>query len=234
LGEEEEKKMGAKFLGAAAAALLISITAVPGAFAQDGSDPSMAGAASAPAGAQPQVTQPDEGGVNWKGVGIGAGTVASNVVYIPVKLLYGILGGIGGGAGYLLTGGNQQVSDTIWRSSLGGDYIVTPDMITGKEPVHFSGPTETAPPPAPDADSGVAPLPPITSNAAPSSSALSSASIAPANAAPIRPMDSGTGPIREGGSTISGGASVGAGDAADGSGMAPAGKGDQFPATNIE
>ena len=45
-----------------------------------------------------QVEQPMEGGVNWKGVGVGAGTVAGNVLYMPAKLVYGILGGIAGGA----------------------------------------------------------------------------------------------------------------------------------------
>jgi hypothetical protein len=98
------------------------------------------------------VPQPDQGGVNWKGVGAGAGTLASNIFYIPAKLVYGILGGVAGGAGYALTGGNKQVADTIWRSSLGGDYVVTPDMVSGKEPVHFSGPTETSPPSQQSAD----------------------------------------------------------------------------------
>src|SRR5260370_1122738 len=76
------------------------------------------GAAKPPQG---QVPQPQSGGVDWKGVGVGAGTLGANVLYIPAKLVYGILGGIGGGAGYLLTGGNTQVSDTIWRSSQSAD-----------------------------------------------------------------------------------------------------------------
>jgi hypothetical protein len=74
---------------------------------------------------QPQVAQPSEGGVNWKGVGIEAGTVAGNVLYVPAKLVYGILDGITGGADYALTGGNKEVAETIWRSSLGGDYVIT-------------------------------------------------------------------------------------------------------------
>src|SRR5271156_4736226 len=74
-------------------------------------------------GTNPQVPQPQASpGVNWKGVGVGAGTVVGNIFYMPAKLLYGIGGGIVGGAGYVLTGGNKQVADTIWRSSLGGDY----------------------------------------------------------------------------------------------------------------
>src|SRR5690348_18482073 len=57
---------------------------------------------------QGQIPQPQSGGVDWKGVGVGAGTLGANVLYVPAKLVYGILGGIGGGAGYLLTGGNKQ------------------------------------------------------------------------------------------------------------------------------
>ena len=59
-------------------------------------------------------------------MGIGAGTVAGNILYVPAKVVYGILGGITGGASYLVTGGNTQTANTIWRSSLGGDYVLTP------------------------------------------------------------------------------------------------------------
>lgn len=97
---------------------------------------------------QEQVPQPSEGGVNWKGVGVGAGTVVGNIFYVPAKVVYGVLGGITGGASYLLTGGNTQTADTIWRSSLGGDYVLTPQMVSGKKPIHFSGPTSTPPPAA--------------------------------------------------------------------------------------
>ncbi len=99
----------------------------------------------ASASPSPQVPQPPEGGVNWSGAGWGAAALASNVVYIPAKLVYGVLGGLVGGASWALTGGNTQTADTIWRSSLGGDYVVTPDMLQGKQPVHFSGPTATPP-----------------------------------------------------------------------------------------
>ncbi|HZP44704.1 MAG TPA: hypothetical protein VFB15_03555 [Candidatus Binataceae bacterium] len=134
---------------------------------------------SAPVGTSPQVPQPPENGVNWKGVGIGAGTVAGNVLYIPAKLVYGILGGIGGGAGYVLTGGNKQVADTIWRSSLGGDYVLTPDMVAGKQPVHFSGPTATSA--APDGSSNAA----ASSSTAAAGSASYSAAAQPVTPAPI-------------------------------------------------
>lgn len=97
-----------------------------------------------PASGSPQVAQPESGGVNWKGAGMGAAALVANVGYIPAKTVYAILGGITGGVGYALTGGNQQAANTIWRSSLGGDYVVTPDMLSGKAPIHFSGPAGPA------------------------------------------------------------------------------------------
>jgi hypothetical protein len=126
-----------------AAVTFMVMIPVMGAWAQDSSGSKAAQNSVQP----PQIAQPADGGVNWKGVGAGAGAVVSNLVYVPAKLVYGILGGFAGGAGYALTGGNKQVADSIWRSSLGGDYVLTPDMMTGKAPIYFSGPSEpeTAP-----------------------------------------------------------------------------------------
>ncbi len=152
---------------------------------------------------QAQVSQPQQG-VNWQGVGVGAGALAANVIYIPAKLVYGILGGIGGGAGYALTGGNQQVANTIWRSSLGGDYVVTPDMLTGKQPVHFSGPTQTEP-------TSPAAAGPATSRVV-SSPGQSYANSGTMTAPVAHPMDSGAGPIHS--STLS---STSIGSSGDGS-----------------
>jgi len=102
-----------------------------------------------------QVEQPSSGGVNWQGVGYGVGTLAADVFYVPAKFLYAVSGGLVGGGAYVLTGGNTQTANTIWRSSLGGDYVVTPDMLAGKQPIHFAGPTDTAPLPP---DSTVQPV----------------------------------------------------------------------------
>jgi|SRR5579885_801488 hypothetical protein len=115
----------------------------------------------------PQVEQPPSGGVNWKGAGVGAATLLANVGYIPAKTVYAILGGIAGGAGYALTGGNQQTADSIWRSSLGGDYVLTPEMIKGEAPIHFSGPSNPTAPAS-------AASQPISSNPPPPSSMTAS------------------------------------------------------------
>jgi hypothetical protein len=172
-----------------------------------------------PQTSQAQVPQPSDGNVNWKGVGIGAGTVAGNVLYVPAKLVYGILGGLTGGASYLLTGGNTQTANTIWRSSLGGDYVLTPDMVAGQKPIHFSGPTMTAPgsaastsAAAPAASSAMNSTPARTASAANVGGSLNSSPIAgysTTGSAIPQPADRGTGPVSPGGSFSGGSAAKG-------------------------
>ncbi len=155
----------------------------------------MAQTANAPA-ATPQVAQPPDGGVDWSGVGIGVATGALDLVYVPTKVVYGILGGITGGAAWAVTGGNSQVSDTIWRSSLGGDYVLTPSMVRGDEPIHFSGPTETS-------GQGSGAAAPASSGGVSSGGASPRFSSAPMSVVPAtsgadasaRPIDGGAGPV---------------------------------------
>ena len=71
--------------------------------------------------------------------GIGVVAVLANVVYMPVKVTYGVLGGITGGFAYVLSGADRQVADGVWVPSLGGDYVLTTEMMSGREPVHFHG-----------------------------------------------------------------------------------------------
>src|SRR5271156_1052190 len=115
-----------------------------------------------------QIPQPADNSVNWPGAGYGAGALLCNLLYIPAKLTYALLGGIVGGGTYLVTAGNSQAANTVWRSSFGGDYVVTPQMLAGQQPINFSGPTDT-PPTAPvtstttttASSSGVAPITPL-------------------------------------------------------------------------
>ena len=152
-----------------------------------------------PPAATTQVPQPADNNVNWPGAGYGAGALLCNVLYIPAKLVYALLGGIVGGGTYLITAGNQQAANTVWRSSLGGDYVVTPQMLAGQQPINFSGPTDT-PPEVPaaapvtssstttttTASSGIAPITPI-----PASGTSMSAS---SSTTGVHPLDHGTGP----------------------------------------
>jgi hypothetical protein len=159
-----------------------------------------AGAQTQPAGAatQTQVPQPQDNNVNWPGAGYGVGALFCNVLYIPAKLVYALFGGIIGGGTYLVTAGNSQAANTVWRSSLGGDYVVTPQMLAGEQPINFSGPTDTPPVAAPSTSSsssmttttassgGVAPITPLPPSSGSSASASSSAG--------GQPLDHGSGP----------------------------------------
>jgi hypothetical protein len=164
----------------------------------------------APGTAQTQVQQPQEGGVNWPGTGYGVGALFANVLYVPAKLVYAILGGLVGGGTYLITAGNKQAADTVWRSAFGGDYVVTPQMLAGEQPLNFSGPTDTPPenvaPMNSTSASGsmnsggtVAPIAPIPDSASSGTSASSRTS-ASASRSGGQPLDHGAGPA--GGSNI--------------------------------
>ena len=71
--------------------------------------------------------------------GVGLFAVLANVVYMPVKVVYGVLGGITGSLAFVLSGGNKEVAYGVWVPSLGGDYVLTPGMMTGREEFHFNG-----------------------------------------------------------------------------------------------
>src|SRR6266849_9546396 len=123
------------------ALMLTVVLCAPAEYASAQMNPSQPNAAPSPV----QVQQPQEGGVNWPGTGYGVGALFANVLYVPAKLVYAILGGLVGGGTYLITAGNKQAADTVWRSAFGGDYVVTPQMLAGEQPLNFSGPTETPP-----------------------------------------------------------------------------------------
>src|SRR5262249_19376247 len=124
-----------------AAALAIFVTG--SALAQDASAP----AAQASSAASTMQVQQPQSGVNWPGAGYGAAALFGNLLYFPAKLVYAILGTIVGGGTYLVTAGNAQAASTVFRSALGGDYVLTPQMVAGQQPINFSGPTQTPSPP---------------------------------------------------------------------------------------
>jgi hypothetical protein len=71
--------------------------------------------------------------------GWGSLTVITNVVYMPAKLLYATTGALTGGLAFALTGGDMQTAETVWVTTMGGTYVVTPGMLQGQEPIVFTG-----------------------------------------------------------------------------------------------
>jgi hypothetical protein len=84
----------------------------------------------------------------WAGylseAGLGTASMFSTLIYGPIKLTYAILGGTIGGLSYLLSVGNMDVTSRIWAPSLGGNYVITPEMLKGEQPIRFFGSTTTA------------------------------------------------------------------------------------------
>ena len=75
----------------------------------------------------------------WTQAGLGLGSMLTNLVYMPVKVTYAALGAITGGLTYALTGGSYDTAQAVWVASLGGTYVITPDMLTGERTVEFTG-----------------------------------------------------------------------------------------------
>ncbi len=71
--------------------------------------------------------------------GMGIATILATCLYSPAKVIYAVSGAIAGGAAYLLTGINKNVANAVWIPSLRGTYVLTPDMLRGKEEVQFMG-----------------------------------------------------------------------------------------------
>jgi len=74
--------------------------------------------------------------------GMEAAAALSTIVYFPVKLAFALGGGLVGGLTYAFTGGDEEAANRVWQSSMEGNYIITPENLTGEKPIHFVGPTE--------------------------------------------------------------------------------------------
>jgi len=74
--------------------------------------------------------------------GMEAAAALSTIVYFPVKLAFALGGGLVGGLTYAFTGGDEEAANRVWQASMEGNYIITPENLTGEQPIHFVGPTE--------------------------------------------------------------------------------------------
>ena len=76
--------------------------------------------------------------------GLGAASFICSVPYGALKVAGAILGGIVGGFTYVLSGMDQRAADSVWYTTMGGDYIITPDHLRGKRDLRVTGvPPET-------------------------------------------------------------------------------------------
>ena len=78
--------------------------------------------------------------------GYGAGSVLGTLVYAPFKATFCILGALGSGVTLAAAGPDQ--AGRVATASCGGTWVITPDVVKGRQEVHFvggtSGPARTA------------------------------------------------------------------------------------------
>jgi len=72
-------------------------------------------------------------------VGAGVGSVVGSAVYFPFKAAFCILGGIG--SGFTLLAAGPETANKVVSASCRGTWAITPDVVKGKEAVHFVGET---------------------------------------------------------------------------------------------
>ena len=76
-------------------------------------------------------------------VGTGVGSVVGSAVYFPFKAAFCILGGIGSGVTLLAAG--PESANKVASASCRGTWVITPDVVKGKESVHFVGEAPRSP-----------------------------------------------------------------------------------------
>lgn len=71
--------------------------------------------------------------------GMGAASAAASLLYGPAKLIYAGGGGLVAGMAYVVSGGDKQVAKPILDASMRGDYVVTPEILSGGRQIEFVG-----------------------------------------------------------------------------------------------
>lgn len=71
--------------------------------------------------------------------GLGAAAAVISLVYCPLKLLYAVSGIVLGGSSFVWTWGDRDSAMAVVNTSVGGDYVVTPEHLGGSADLRFTG-----------------------------------------------------------------------------------------------
>jgi len=69
--------------------------------------------------------------------GIATGVSAGNILFLPIKAISVSMGAISGALSFIVTGGNADLTQQIWRDTQQGPYLITPEvarMSVGQRP----------------------------------------------------------------------------------------------------
>ena len=65
---------------------------------------------------------------NIEKAGVAVGVSAGNMWFLPIKAIVMSVGAISGAVSYIVTGGNTELTQQIWRDTQQGPYVITPEL----------------------------------------------------------------------------------------------------------
>jgi hypothetical protein len=74
---------------------------------------------------------------NIEKTGVAVGVTAGNMWFLPIKAITVGIGALSGALSYVVTGGNAELTQQIWRDTTEGPYLITPEVARkaiGKRP----------------------------------------------------------------------------------------------------
>ena len=71
--------------------------------------------------------------------GLGAVAALTSLVYSPFKLLYAASGIALGSGSFIWTWGNRDAAMSVVTTSVGGDYVITPEILRGSADLRLTG-----------------------------------------------------------------------------------------------
>lgn len=60
--------------------------------------------------------------------GVATGVSAGNMWFLPIKAISVSMGALFGAVSYVVTGGNSELTQQIWRDTFEGPYVITPEV----------------------------------------------------------------------------------------------------------
>ena len=60
--------------------------------------------------------------------GVATGVTAGNLLFLPIKAISMSIGALSGALSFVVTGGNLELTEQIWRDTSQGPYVITPEL----------------------------------------------------------------------------------------------------------
>ncbi|MEE8476705.1 MAG: hypothetical protein V3T01_15215 [Myxococcota bacterium] len=70
---------------------------------------------------------------------VGIGAAISTLIYSPLKVAFAATGLVVSSLAWIWTFGDTSISGPIYERALGGDYVITPDHLSGEMDLELNG-----------------------------------------------------------------------------------------------